>query len=842
MLNFVFFKKNIFILNWLKKILTFLFTFFFFYQSGHCQFSIFGKVSEKATGQPLPGAFITLQNTYKGSVSAQNGSFSFYNLPKGNYIIQVSYLGYDKIVKEIILVGDQEINFELEKANFIADEVVVSATRAAGKSPTTFTTIGKEELAKQNLGQDLPILLNQTPSVVVNSDAGTGVGYTGIRIRGTDASRINVTVNGIPLNDAESHGVYWVNMPDFASSIENIQVQRGVGTSTNGAGAFGASLSIQTNTLNKNPYSEINNSYGSFDTHKHTFKAGTGLIDNKWAFDARLSSVHSDGFIDRAFSNLNSWFISGGYYGKKTAIKVNVFSGKEQTYQAWNGIPEAKIFGDKDALNIHYINNAGTTYKTNQDSINLYNSTPRLYNQFTYPNQTDNYKQDHYQLFFSHEAGKFWNFNAALHYTKGAGYYEEYRQNDNLLDYNISPVVHGVDTTLASDIIRRRWLDNDFYGIVYSANYNKFKKINLTIGGGYNIYKGSHFGEIIWARDAGKININQRYYTDDAIKKDFNIYAKFQYQFTDNLVSYLDLQYRRIDYSFLGLNQDLQNVQQSVALNFFNPKAGLSYQLNSENILYTSYSVAHREPTRDDFTNSKPSQRPQAEQLDNIESGWKYQSRLFSFTANYFLMNYKNQLVLTGQINDVGNYFHTNIAKSYRTGLELSGALKIIKSLNLSANLTLSQNKVRDFVEVVPNYDVDAMGKPLAQQENKYSKSDISFSPNVVSSATLAFNPFKGFNISWISKYVGKQYLDNTSTESRKLNEFFVNNLLFNYSIKTKWVKEIGINLLLNNIFSERYEPNGYTFAYIYGGNRITENYYFPQAGFNFLSGVNLKF
>ncbi len=824
--------------SWSISLIIFFFLFSFPIFS---QFTISGKILEVSANEPLVGANIILQNTYKGTISDATGNFSLKNLPAGKYILNISFVGYEKITKEIDLQKDEEISVILEKSNFIADEVVVTATRASEKSPTTFTTVTKEELAKQNLGQDLPMLLNQTPSVVVNSDAGAGVGYTGIRIRGSDATRINVTVNGIPLNDAESHGVYWVNMPDFASSVENIQIQRGIGSSTNGAGAFGASLSIQTNTLNKLPYAELNNSYGSFDTHKHTVKVGSGLIDGKWAFDGRLSSIHSDGFIDRAASNLNSWFVSGGYYGKKIMVKMNVFSGKEQTYQAWNGIPEAKIFDNKTVLDNHYLNNAGTTYKTPQDSLNLYNSNPRSFNQFTYSNQTDNYKQDHYQLFFSQEAGKFWSLNTALHYTKGAGYYEEFRVQDKFSDYNLPYVVHGKDTVKTTDIIRRRWLDNDFYGIVYSANYNNFKKINLVFGGGYNIYKGKHFGEIIWAKEAGNTNINQQYYSDYAEKKDFNFYGKLIYQFIENLNGYIDLQYRRIDYSFLGFNQDLKNVQQSIGLDFFNPKIGLSYQLNNTHNFYASYSVAHREPTRDDFTNSTPDSRPKPEKLENVELGWKYNSRKFSFTANYFLMAYKNQLVLTGKINDVGNYIHTNIAKSYRTGIELSAGLKIIKQLTLSGNLTLSMNKVKDYKEFIDNYDPDINGL-IHQKENNYSSADISFSPNVISAGTLAYSPINGLNISWIAKYVGKQYLDNTSNENRKLNAFFVNNILINYSIKTNFIKEIGLNLLLNNIFSQKYEPNGYTYGYIYGGQNIRENYYFPQAGFNFLAGVNIKF
>jgi iron complex outermembrane receptor protein len=799
------------------------------------QFTLSGKVTD-ATGLPLAGVNIVLQNSFSGTISQPDGNFAIKQLPSGKYTLQITSVGYEKWSKEVDLQKDTYLEIALSEVRYIADEVVVTATRASEKSPTTFTNISKQELAKQNLGQDLPVLLNQTPSVVVNSDAGAGVGYTGIRIRGSDPTRVNVTVNGIPMNDAESHGVFWVNMPDFTSSVESIQIQRGVGTSTNGAGAFGATVNIQTNSLNQTPYGEVSNSFGSFGTRKHTIKAGTGLLDGKWAFDARLSKVASDGFIDRAFSDLSSYFVSGGYYGKKSLVKVNVFSGKEQTYQAWNGIPEAKLSGDKTALTNHYYNNLGTAYITPQDSVNLFSSNPRTFNQFTYQNQTDNYKQDHYQLFFSQEIGKFFTLNTALHYTKGKGYYEEYKANDSFSKYNLPAVIVGDDTIARTDIIRRRWLDNDFYGIVYSLNYQKQDKLTATIGGGYNVYKGDHFGEIIWARFAGNTNIRDKYYLDDATKKDFNIYGKVLYSFSEKLTGFADLQYRFVDYSFLGFNQVLQNVQQDAKLNFFNPKAGFSYKINSQNNLYASYSVGHREPTRDDYTNSTPQSRPKAEALHNVEVGYKTQSRNYSFSVNYFLMSYKNQLVLTGKINDVGAYTRTNIDKSYRSGIELETSWRFAKAFLLSANATFSRNKVKNYREFIDNYDTGI------QQEKSYSTTDISFSPNVIAAGNLAYSPVKGLNISWISKYVGKQYLDNTSDEKRKLNAFFVNNLLINYTIKPKFIKEIGVNLLLNNIFSEQYEPNGYTFSYIYGGQTTTENYYYPQAGFNFLAGLTLKF
>ncbi len=768
------------------------------------QYTLSGKIMSQ--NEPLPGATVSVQNTFKGTQSNADGSYQLRNLPVGTYTLLVSFIGYEKITREVTVSGDVTLDFNLIKATLIADEIVVTATRASQKSGTTFTNVDKAALEKQNLGQDLPFLLNQTPSVVVNSDAGAGVGYTGIRIRGSDPTRINVTVNGIPLNDAESHGVYWVNMPDFASSVDNIQIQRGVGTSTNGAASFGASINVQTNQLNEKPYAEINNSYGSFNTWKHTAKVGTGLIDGKWAIDARLSKVSSDGYIDRASSNLKSFFLSGGYYSGGTMIKLNVFSGKEVTYQAWNGVPENLL-------------------KTN-----------RTYNAYTYANQTDNYQQDHYQLFLTQEFNRNWNANVALHYTHGSGYYEEYKPDQALSSYNLPAVVIRDSTITRTDLIRRRWLDNDFYGGVWSVNYNNLKRFSGTMGGGWNAYSGAHFGEVIWARFASTSEINQRYYSDDARKGDFNFYAKGNYDFTDRFNAFVDLQYRRIDYSFLGFDRNLRNVEQDVNYSFFNPKVGLTYQLTNESRLSASYSIGNREPTRDDLVESTPLSRPKPENLKNLEVGFRKQSKRYLLSANYYLMDYRNQLVLTGQINDVGAYIRTNIARSYRMGVELEGSVQLARQWVLSANATFSQNKIRNYREFIDNYDTGT------QVENTYSQTDISFSPNVIAAGTLAYKPFKGLEVSWLSKYVGKQYLDNTSNENRKLDAFFVNNLRLNYTFKPKFMKEIGVNLLANNLFDYLYEPNGYTFSYIAEGQTTTENYYYPQAGRNFLVSVNLKF
>lgn len=692
------------------------------------------------------------------------------------------------------------------KQKNITDSVIVSSTRANSKQGMAYSIVTKEDISKQNLGQDIPLLLNQTPSVVVSSDAGNGIGYTGIRVRGSDATRINVTVNGIPINDAESHGVFWVNMPDFASSVNSIQIQRGVGTSTNGAGAFGASLNIQSNVLNAEPYAEVNSSAGSFNTFKNTVMAGSGLLNGKFTVDARLSKISTDGYVDRASSNLKSYFVSGGYYGAKTIIRANIFGGQERTYQSWYGIPQAAL------------------------------DTNRTFNYYNYNNQTDNYQQDHYQLIGSHSINNNWNVNLALHYTRGKGYYEEYRDQDDFANYGLPNFIQGGDTLATTNLVRQRWLNNHFYGLTYSINYNSLNRFSFTLGGGANQYRGAHYGDIIWMQYAGSVPKDYRYYDNDAVKNDINIYGKANYDFGKGINAFIDLQYRHVGYSFLGFNNNLQNVQQDVNLNFFNPKAGLVVDMAKQQQLYASVSVGHREPTRDDFTQSSQLSRPKAERMVDTELGYKKRWKKAQIGANLYYMAYKNQLVLTGRINDVGAYIRSNIDNSYRAGIELEGAVNIGNKVKLAGNVTLSQNKVLNFVEYIDDYDNGG------QVANAYKKTDISFSPNVIAAATLSYEPVKNLVFSLVNKYVGKQYLDNTSNNNRVLNAFTTQDIRINYNFTLPYLKDISLIFAANNVLNAMYEPNGYTFSYIYGGQTTTENYYYPQAGINFMGGVGVKF
>ncbi len=769
------------------------------------QLALSGTVRD-ADGGTLPGAAVVLEGTYKGTFTDAAGAFRLTNLKPVSVSIQVSMMGYETQSQMINPSQNATLSIKLTKTAVVVDEVIVSATRANQKSAIAYTDVTRRDLNKLNLGQDIPQLLNFTPSIVTTSDAGAGVGYTGIRIRGSDATRVNVTLNGIPYNDAESQGTFFVNMPDFASSVSTVQIQRGVGTSTNGAGAFGASVNIQTNKLEEKPYAEVNLSGGSFGTRKVNVLVGTGLLNNHFVLDARLSKIYSDGYVDRAFSDLKSFYISGGYYTKKSFFRLNVFSGQEQTYQAWNGVPEELL-------------------KTN-----------RTYNSFTYANQTDNYQQDNYQLISSHELTKNWRANLSFFYTKGKGYYEEFKTQDAFSKYGLPNVVIGGSTIRQTDLIRRLWLDNDFYGGVFSFDYNSFGKLTANIGGGWNQYKGAHYGEIVWERVSGNTNIRDRYYEDNATKRDFNLYAKAFYQFTPKLNAFVDAQIRTVDYSFLGYNSQLQNVQQNATLTFFNPKAGLTYTINDRSTVYASVGVGQREPNRNDYTQSTPQSRPKAEKLIDYEAGYKVQTENLAFTANAYYMNYQNQLVLSGKLNDVGAANRVNVPVSYRAGLELELGARLAKQLRWNVNATFSQNKVKNFTEYLDNFDNDQ------QESRQYSRTDISFSPNVIAGSQLLFTPAKGLELGLLSKYVGKQYMDNTSNESRKLNSYFTNDIRLIYSIKPRFAKEIAFTVLFNNVLNELYESNGYTYAYISEGKVTADNGYYPQAGRNFLAGIRVRF
>jgi iron complex outermembrane receptor protein len=788
------------------------------------QLSVSGKITDRQTGAALPGATITIAPGVN-TVSDADGNYRLGNIAAGNYTLTVTYIGYQTAEKRMALASNSVVNFELSSSITLTEEVTVSATRAAKNSPTAYTNLNRKQIQENNLGQDLPFLLNQTPSVVTTSDAGAGIGYTGIHIRGSDATRINVTINGIPYNDSEEQGVFFVDLPDFASSVDNIQIQRGVGTSTNGAGAFGASINIQTTTRHDTAYTELNNSVGSYNTVKNTINVGTGLLGGKFTFDGRLSRIRSDGYIDRASSDLKSYFLSGAYYGKSTVIRFNTFSGTEHTYQAWDGVPEDSLKAGNRRYNELGLEPNGTFYK----------------------NQTDNYTQDHYQLLVDQQISDKLSFSGALHYTHGYGYYEEYKSAQNLTDYGVSPVIIGTDTLNTTDLTRRLWLNNKFYGLTYALKYQPKTNLNFTLGGAYNEYKGAHYNNIEWTQVSTDIQPDYQYSRNDADKKDFNVFGKADYKI-GKVMLFADLQYRHIYYSFFGFDENLNNVQQQVKLNFFNPKAGITYQFDPQNNVYASFAVGNHEPDRDDYVASSPQSRPKPENLKDFELGYRTQQGIFTGGINAFYMLYYNQLVLTGALNDVGAQIRSNVKDSYREGLEFDGRLKINEQLSWAATASLSSNKIKNFGESFINYDDNS------SVENTIRKTNIAFSPDFVGSSVISYKPVKNAEIAVISKYVSKQYIDNTSninppgfpaadpTSNRYLNSYFVNALRLNYNFAIKSVKNIGLTLLINNILDEKYEANGATYPDIESGKVVNYNYFFPQAPTNFLLSLNVKF
>ncbi|HEX2605856.1 MAG TPA: TonB-dependent receptor, partial [Flavisolibacter sp.] len=680
--------------------------------------------------------------------------------------------------------------------------VEVRAVRAGSTAPFAKSNLSRNDISRQNLGQDLPFLLNQTPSVVVNSDAGNGVGYTGIRIRGSDASRINVTLNGIPYNDAESQGTFFVDLPDIASTLQSIQIQRGVGTSSNGSGAFGGSIHLSTNEVIRKAYAEANNSFGSFSTWKNTLKAGTGLLGGHFSTDIRLSRISSDGYIERAKTNLRSLAFSTAYLSDKTDIRLNVFTGNEKTYQAWNGIAES------DLRTHRRINYAGTEKP----------GTP-------YANETDNYRQDHYQFFFTHRFSPLFSFNTAFFLTRGLGYYEQYKAGETYSDYNLPYVIKGSDTAFTSDLVRRLWLDNYYYGNIFSFQYTNQKTV-FTLGGALTRYDGNHYGNVIWAEQG--IAGNPTWYDLDARKKDITLYGKWQQNLNPSLQLYVDLQYRGVTYVINGF-RDHPDLTVDNRYSFLNPKAGLSYRLR-QSLFYLSYSRGAKEPNREDFE-SNLTDRPRAEKLNDWEAGWEFKSKSSLLSANLFYMKYKDQLVLTGKINDVGAYTRTNIANSYRLGIELQGGYEFSKWLRAAANVSFSRNRVKDFSEYIDDYDNGG------QKLNRYKETEIAFSPDKTGAATITLLPVKRLAIDLLSKYVSRQYLDNTENDSRKLNSYFTQDIRFNYSLPFGKSHSATFLFQVINVFNTLYEPNGYTFSYYSGNQLSTENYYFPMAGTNWMAG-----
>ena len=712
------------------------------------------------------------------------------------------------------------------------DDVNIMSTRATKTTPVAFTNISGEQIEKVNFGQDLPYLLSMTPSAITTSDAGGGIGYTTLRVRGVDATRINVTANGIPINDAESHSVFWVNLPDLASSVKDIQVQRGAGTSTNGAGAFGASVNLQTGHSSLKPYAEFSGSYGSFNTHKETVKVGTGLIGDHWTFDARLSNISTDGYIDRASVGLNSYYLQGAYYTDNTSVKLITFAGKERTYHAWNYASKEEMaeYGRK-------YNSCGYMY-TDENGVAHY-----------YDDQTDNYVQKNWQLLVNHTFSPAWNLNVGLHYTKGDGYYQEYKDGRTLVEYALQPFMQDGALVDESDLVRKKAMDNHFGGGVFSLNY-KDERLNASLGGALNRYEGDHFGKVLWVKNyAGMLSPDHEYYRNVGTKTDGNVYLKADYSLTDNLNAYADLQYRHIDYTIEGnndkwnsvTNDGLQRLDIDDTFDFFNPKFGLSWQINDHNRVFGSFSVAQKEPTRNNYTDGKLLEHPKAERLLDYELGYVFANKWLNIGANLYYMDYKDQLVLTGELNEIGEPVAANVPESYRMGVELMAGVKLDCGFTWDINATLSKNRVKDFTETL--YEDEWVGGE--QWITKKGDTHIAFSPDFILNNQFGYN-YKGFSASLQSQYVSKQYMSNADCENHVLDAYFVSNLNFAYTFKLPSLKSVTVGCTVYNLFNEEYENNGYAGSGFYydGDQRVRYDYagYAAQAGTNFLAHLTLKF
>jgi len=693
------------------------------------------------------------------------------------------------------------------------EQVYLNGVRVAADSPITHSNLTKQDLAKRNLGQDIPVLLNYLPGVVTTSDAGAGVGYTGIRVRGSDATRVNVTINGIPYNDSESQGTFWVNLPDFASSIESLQLQRGVGSSTNGSGSFGASLNIDTDRSSKEAFAQIANSYGSFDTRKHSVKFSTGLLNDRVEISGRVSNITSDGYIDRASSDLKSYFLQGSYKTDNTFIKALVFGGREVTYQSWFGI-------DEQTLSTNPTFNPAGMYSDEDGTVRFHQ------------NQVDDYDQDHYQLIWNERYNNNWSTSATLNYTKGSGFFEEYKEDASLDFHGLLPITIDGETSAESDLVRRRWLENNFYALSANAHY-KDENWDTTTGVFYSYYQGLHFGEVIWATNFTGPNFGDRYYSGTGDKHEFTTFSKASYKINNSWSVFGDLQMRIVNYKTAGLTSDKVNMIVDEQYEFFNPKFGASYSLNQGNQLYVSYGRASREPRRSDFEQGVFT----PEILDDYELGWRFTGKNNTLSANLYYMDYKDQLVLTGQLDDSGGFIRETSGNSYRAGLEVEGDFKVLQQLHVRPNIALSSNKNKDYTTSRDGALVNL------------GTTNISFSPSFIAGNSIDYSPTQNLQIALLSKYVGEQYLGNIDSQTSKLDAYFLNDFSVNYTItKLSFAKSLVLQGLVNNIFDVKYISNGYFYTYdddfsTPGTVTTIEGAgFYPQAGINFLVGATLTF
>lgn len=788
------------------------------------QIHLSGTVYDKQTNKSLPGAHLQLTEINRTTISDRHGNFSFADLKKDNYSLQVSFLGYETYTTSIAAAENTSMEIYLEPAAYLSEEVIVRASRAATGAPLSYSNITKDQIEMFNTATDLPYLLQSTPSVVVSSDAGAGTGYTGIRIRGADLTRINVTMNGIPVNDPESHAVFFVNMPDLVSSVDNMQIQRGVGSSANGSAAFGASINIKTDTQTNDPYASLNSFFGSYNTLRNTLRFGTGKSKSGFSLDGRLSKISSDGYIDRGWSDLKSFYLSGSWQTDKSLIKLLITSGQEKTYQAWYGIP-------KDSLETNRRYNPSGEMINNEGVIIGY-----------YDNQTDNYQQDYYQLHLAHKFNGNAYLNVSAFLTKGKGHYESWRNSEKFSNYGLPNLdINGtiIDRT---DLIRQKWLDNDFYGFNTALHYD-WGHTNIVLGAGWNKYLGDHFGHIVWASFASTSTPDWKWYSNTGQKTDYHTYIRATYKLSNKFNVYTDLQYRGIDYTISGTHDDLRDIGQDHHFSFFNPKAGFSYAINQAQIAYFSVGASNREPNRSVYRDADEGQEIFQEQLIDYELGYKAQFNHLRLETNLYYMQYTNQLVLTGKINNVGAPILTNVPESYRAGIEVSANYNFTKKLQFAGNIALSTNKIKNFTEFVDNWNYwdDPDNEPY-QYQFDLGRTDISFSPSLVAGSIISYKPMKESQVTFSTNFVSRQYIDNTSNIDRSLDPYLVNNLSFAHSISIKHIEQFSLHLHLNNIFNEAYEGNAWVYRYVYDGKPYALDGYFPQAGFHWMLGLKVVF
>lgn len=755
-----------------------------------CQNSIYGTITDNK-GEILPFTNISINQGKFEIQSDENGNYRISGINPGQYSFSIDLMGYELFNESKSIIGETMWDIVLQKQSIKIDEIEISATKVSDNMPFTFRNYTTNEINARNYGTDLPYILDNSPSVVTTSDAGVGIGYTGIRLRGTDPTRINITINDIPFNDAESQQVYWVDIPDIASSTGNIQIQRGVGPSTNGAGAFGGTINLETNQFKPDPYANIDLGYGSFNTKVVKAKLGTGLMADKYSLDLRYSLINSDGYIDRAFSKLNSFYFSGVKISKKSSLRFITMLGKEITYQAWDGVP------------VQYIG---------IDSLRTYNELGTDYFQHfpPYNNQVDNYTQNHFQLIYNKLLTNNLTMKTALHYTRGYGFYEQYKVKEKLSDYGV-----GLESDF-SDLVRQKWLDNKLYGLTYALKYKNLKS-DMILGGAINNYEGNHFGDVVSILNNPNYNANSKYYDGKGVKLDFNTFIKYEYLVSKTLNLLADLQYRFVDYSIFGFNDDNTPIQAHPKYNFFNPKAGFNYFISKHLSAYASYSIGNKEPNRDDFVNKKNGIEPKSEHLSDIEAGIKLKSNKINFGVNFYTMKYKNQLVLTGNLDDTGDPIRENVAKSYRRGIELDMEYRFSDFITFNFNTNISKNKINEFNESIQNWDTGGFEIKI------HKNTDIAFSPDLVAYAgincdilkTIDQNSKHSLLLSFSNKYVAKQYLDNTQSDITSLKPYNLNDLSLTFTPKINKINKLQVSFKINNLFNTDYISNGWSSHFV---------------------------